>query len=53
MLNVKTNLRNRLKDCTLDECMRVAIEGPDALSSDDIEAMIEIWKHIKTRILTV
>ena len=39
---VNTNLRNRLKDCTLDKCIPVAIEGQDTLSNDDIEAIIEI-----------
>ena len=42
---VETNLRNCLKDCMLDWCMRIAIEGPDSLSDDDITAIIQIWKE--------
>ena len=50
---VKTNLRSRLKDCTLDWCMRIAIEGPDSLTDDDIEAIISIWKQKNLRRLAV
>ena len=46
---VKTNLRNRLKDSMLDWCMRIAIEGPDSLSDEDIAAIIQIWKEKRTR----
>ena len=38
---VKTNLRNRLQETMLDWCMRIAIEGPDALSKEDITAIVE------------
>ena len=44
---VKTNLRNRLKDAMLDWCMRIAIEGPDSLSDEDITSIIRIWKEKK------
>ena len=33
---VKTNLKNRLKETMLDWRMWIAIEGPDALSEEDI-----------------
>ena len=46
---VKTNLRNRLKDSMLNWCMRIAIEGPDSLSDEDIAAIIQIWKEKRTR----
>ena len=46
---VKTNLRNRLKENMLDWCIRIAIEGPDALSNDDLEAIIHTWNDKKTR----
>jgi hypothetical protein len=48
-----TNLRNRLKDTMLDWCMRIAIEGPDSLSDEDITAIITIWKEKRTRRLVV
>ena len=51
---VKTNIRSRLIDCTLDSCMRIAIEGPDSLADDDIEAIISIYLETKkTRRLAV
>ena len=48
---VKTNLRNHLKDCMLDSCIRIAIEGPDSLSQEDIHSIISIWKMKKERIV--
>ena len=50
---VKTNLRNCLRETMLDWCMRIAIEGPDSLSDEDITAIITIWKEKKTRRLVV
>ena len=50
---VKSNLRNRLKEDTLDWCMRIAIEGPDSLSDEDVITVIRIWKEKKTRRLSL
>ena len=50
---VKSNLRNHLKEDTLDWCMRIAIEGPDSLSDEDVTTVIRIWKEKKTRRLSL
>ena len=36
---VKTRLRNRLCDKTLDETMRLIIEGPETLMYEDLDTM--------------
>ncbi len=50
---VKTRLRNQLSDNTLDQAMRVCIEGPERLSNESLEAIIDHWKQQKTRRLLV
>ena len=46
---IKTRLRNRLGDQTLDHAMRVCIEGPETLSSTDLDEIIQHWKAQKPR----
>ena len=41
---VKTGLRSRLGENTLDQVMRVGIEGPDRLSDNELEAILDHWK---------
>ena len=46
---VKTRIRSRLGEETLDYTMRICIEGPDKLSDEDLDAIICHWKQQKTR----
>jgi len=41
---VKTRLRSRLGENTLDQLMRICIEGPDMLSDEHLEAIVNNWK---------
>ena len=50
---VKTRLRNQIGDDTLDQAMRVCIEGPERLSNESLETIIDHWKEQKTRRLLV
>ena len=44
MKRVKTRLRSRLGENTLDQLMRVGIEGLDRLSDNELEATLDHWK---------
>ena len=46
---IKTRLRNRMGESTLEHTMRICIEGPTSLSSDDLEAVIDHYKQVKKR----
>ena len=46
---IKTRLRNRMGDDTLENSMRICIEGPDTLSSDILEDIIDHYKCVKPR----
>lgn len=46
---IKTRLRNRLGDETLDQAMRVSIEGPETLKEEHLEAILDHWKDCKPR----
>ncbi len=46
---VKTMLRSRLSEETLDQAMRVCIEGPEKLSYRELETIVEHWKNQKKR----
>ena len=37
MKQIKTRLRNRLGEDTLDQAMRISIEGPEKISSDSLD----------------
>ena len=37
---VKTRLRSQLGDDTLDQAMRVCIEGPERLTNENLEAIV-------------
>ena len=50
---VKTKLRSRLGENTLDQVMRVCIEGPDRLSDEDLEAIVNHWKEQRPRRIVV
>jgi len=43
---VKTRLRSRLSEDTLDQVMQVGIDGPEKLSYGELET-IEHWKNQK------
>lgn len=44
---VKTRLRGRLGEGTLDQAMHICIEGPVKLSDDDLECIGQHWKEQK------
>ncbi len=50
---VKTRLRSRLSEETLDQAMRVCIEGPEKLSYRELETIVELWKNQKKRRLAI
>ena len=53
MRQVKTRLRSRLGENTLDQAMRVCIEGSPRLSDDELEKIVTYWKNMKPRRLSV
>ena len=44
---IKTRLRSRLGEETLNHTMRISIEGPDKLNSEDLDSIIQYWKEKK------
>ncbi|KAI6649896.1 Zinc finger protein [Oopsacas minuta] len=46
---IKTRLRSRMSEETLDYCMRICIEGSDHLSDENLEAVLEHYKGMKIR----
>ena len=49
MKMVKTRLRSRLGEDTLDYALRICIEGQDTLDNHKLECIISHWKHQKNR----
>ncbi len=45
MKTIKTRLRNALSESTLDELMRIAIEGPATLSEEDLDEILQVWQQ--------
>ena len=45
---IKTQLRSRLGEETLNHTMRISIEGSDKLNSEDLDSIIQYWKEKKT-----
>lgn len=41
---IKTRLRNRLGEESLDQTMRISIEGPDTLNDDELKEIVVHWK---------
>ena len=46
---VKTRLRSRLGEDTLDYALRICIEGPETLDDETLECIISHWKDQKKR----
>ena len=46
---VKTRMRSRIGDDTLDHALWICIEGPDMLSNENLECIITQWKQQKQR----
>ena len=46
---IKTRLRSRMGENALEHTMRICIEGPDRLSNETLEAVIDHYKHSKQR----
>ena len=44
---VKTRLRSRLSEDTLDQTMRICIEGPENLSDGELDMILDHWKQQK------
>ena len=45
---IKTRLRSRLGEETLNHTMQITIEGPDKLNSENLDSIIQYWKEKKT-----
>ena len=52
-MNFETRLRSRMGEDTLEHVMRVCIEGPDTLSDEDLESIVNHWKQQKSRRISV
>ena len=50
---IKTRLRSRMGEDTLAHTMRICIEGPDHLSDDTLEAVVDHYKGAKKRKLAL
>ena len=50
---IKTRLRNRLGDETLDQAMRVSVEGKSKLTAEDLDNILQYWKQQKNRKLLI
>ena len=50
---IKTRLRSRMGENTLEHTMRICIEGPDQLSNDTLEAVVDHYKGAKKRRLAL
>ena len=46
---IKTRLCNRMGESTLEHTMIICIEGPDRLSNETLEKVIDHYKHSKQR----
>ena len=46
-------LRNRLSDTSLSHLMKIAIEGPNTLSDQDLDTIVDVWSTMKNRVLHV
>ena len=46
---IKTHLRNRFGEESLDQAMHICIEGLDTLNSDDLKDIVTHWKEQKPR----
>ena len=50
---IKTRLRIRLAEDALEHTMRICIEGPDQLSDDVLESVVDHYKSVKKRKLAL
>ena len=50
---IKTRLRSRMGESTLNHAMQVCIEGPERLSNDTLEEVIQHYKRSKKRKLAL
>ena len=50
---IKTRLCSRMGEKTLDHAMRICIEGPDRLSNDTLESVVDNYKEVKQRKLAL
>ena len=50
---IKTRLRSRLGEETLNHTMQISIQGQYKLNSEDLDSIIQYWKEKKTRKLMI
>lgn len=50
---IKTRLRSRMGESTLEHAMRICVEGPDQLPNQTLEEVIDHYKHAKKRRLAL
>ena len=50
---MKTRLRNRPGEESLDQTMHISIEGPDTLNYDELKEIVTHWKVQKPRRLII
>ena len=50
---IKTRLRSRMSEETLDNAMRICIEVPDRLSNDTLESVVDNYKEVKQQKLAL
>ena len=50
---IKTRLRGRLGADALEYTMRICIKGPDQLSDDVLESVVDHYKSLKKRKLAL
>ena len=48
MRRIKSRLRSEMKNSTLNDCMRVSIEGPD-IDNFDFDFCVDAWSNMKNR----
>ena len=46
---IKTRLRSRMGEQTLDHAMRICIEGPETLSAETLEMVLDDYKRARKR----
>ena len=51
MKMIKTRLRNRIGDSSLNHLMLIAIESPDVLTDSELDCIVHIWNKKPRRIV--
>ena len=51
MKMIKTRLRNRIGENSLNHLMLIAIESPDELSENELDCIVNVWNEKPRRIV--